>query len=242
MEKNVTAHSATPAQKEEKVYSVFQNIASGYDKMNDVISFGAHRSWKAQLIKLVTVARYEKILDVASGTGDIALWLAQKNPQASIVASDFSENMLAVTERRCGELGIDNVEISCQNAMAMSFEDDSFDCVVVSFGLRNMADYGDAVSEMIRVLRPGGQFYCLDSSYPTNPLVKPFFKLYFKYLMPALGRLFVSAPDEYKWLNDSTEAFLSKDELVEVMRSAGLKDVSYHSHMFGGAARHSGKK
>lgn len=239
---NSVKQPITPEEKEAKVYEVFQSISEGYDRMNDIISFGQHRAWKRRLIDTISAEGHTAILDVASGTGDIALWIAKRNPEAKIVASDFSENMLKVAQRRIDESGLGNITISHQNAMSMNFEDDQFDCVVVSFALRNMPDYGQVITEMTRVLKPGGRFLCLDSSYPTNPIVKPLFKLYFKYIMPLLGRLFVDAPDEYQWLNDSTEAFLGKEDLASLMRQCGLDEVSYKSLSFGASALHSGTK
>ena len=236
------ADTISPDEKKELVYDVFQNISDTYDKANDVISFGMHRLWKGAMIKDIVSHQPHDILDVASGTGDIALWIAAKNPQAHIVGSALSENMLAVAEKRRQELGLKNVSFSCQNAMQLGFEDNSFDCVVVSFGLRNMPNYRQVVSEMIRVLRPGGHFYCIDSSWPTNPIIKPFFGLYFSHIMPFLGNLVAKAPEEYRWLNESTKAFLTKDALAAMMKECGLKDVAYKSHMFGGAATHHGVK
>jgi len=236
------ASTITPEEKEALVYDCFQSISETYDKTNDVISLGMHRFWKGAMIKRIVASAPKDILDVASGTGDIALWIAEKNPQAHIVGSDLSENMLTVAEKRRAEQKLDNVSFQCENAMKLSFEDDSFDVVVVSFGLRNMPDYRQVVSEMTRVLRPGGRFFCIDSSWPTNPIIKPFFGLYFSHIMPLLGNVVAHAPKEYEWLNASTKAFLSKDALAELMRSCGLVDVSYKSHMLGGAATHSGTK
>ncbi|MBK5211655.1 MAG: ubiquinone/menaquinone biosynthesis methyltransferase [Coriobacteriia bacterium] len=236
------AFTITPKEKEAFVYDCFQNISETYDKTNDVISFGIHRFWKDAMIKRIVAFAPKDILDVASGTGDVALWIAEKNPQAHVVGSDFSENMLVVAEKRRAEQKLDNVSFQCENAMEMSFEDNSFDVVVVSLALRNMPDYRQVVSEMTRVLRPGGQFFCIDTSWPTNPIVKPFFGLYFSHIMPLLGNAVAHAPVEYQWLNASTKAFLSKDALADLMRSCGLVNVNYKSHMLGGAATHNGTK
>lgn len=236
------AKTIAPDDKKELVYDCFQSISDTYDKTNDVISLGMHRIWKGAMIKRIVAAQPHDILDVASGTGDIALWIAQKNPQAQIVGTDLSENMLAVAEKRRVEAGLENVHFQCENAMQLSFPDGSFDVVVVSFGLRNMPDYETVVREMVRVLRPGGQFFCIDSSWPTNPVVKPFFGIYFSHIMPVMGNIVAHAPEEYKWLNESTKAFLTKDQLAHLMQKCGLKQVSYKSHMLGGAATHHGIK
>lgn len=232
----------TPDQKQERVYEVFQGISEDYDRMNRVISAGRHEAWKRALIRRVVAAKPRAVLDVASGTGDIALQLARALPQARIVASDFSENMLAVAKRRVAAAGATTIEISCQNAMDLSFPDASFDAVTISFGLRNMPDYGRVIGQCVRVLRPGGLFACLEASYPTSPFIKPFFRLYFAHLMPFLGRVLAKAPAEYQWLADSTEAFLTKDALAQLMEDCGLGAVSYRSFMLGGAALHTGIK
>jgi len=238
----VNAHNATPEEKTARVYEVFEKISEDYDKVNDVISLGQHRSWKKNLIDRIMACKPKAVLDIASGTGDIALKMAAALPEARIVASDFSPAMLEVAKRRAEQAGLANMEIDQQDATKLSFEDGSFDVSCVSFGLRNMPDYGQAISEMVRVLRPGGMFFCLDASYPTSPAIKPFFKLYFKHIMPTLGGLIAKAPEEYKWLNDSTEAFLSKDELAALMREKGLEGISYKSFMLGGSALHYGTK
>jgi len=243
-EPDIRANDArlTPEQKQERVYEVFQEISGNYDRMNYVISAGRHGAWKRALIKRVALACPRNVLDVASGTGDIALQLARALPETRIVASDFSENMLAVAERRIEAAGITTIEISCQNAMQMSFPDMSFDAVTISFGLRNMPDYRRVVEQCVRVLRPGGLFACLDASYPTNALVKPFFRLYFAHIMPLIGRVFAKAPAEYQWLADSTEAFLAKPELAQLMQDCGQGAVTWRSFMLGGAALHTGIK
>lgn len=229
-------------EKRELVYDVFQNISETYDKTNDAISFGMHRLWKKRLLKEIAALGPKRVLDVASGTGDMALWLAEMSPDAIITGTDLSENMLAVAKRRRDEQGFKNVDFIVGNAMELPFEEGAFDVALVSFGLRNMPDYKAVLSEMARTLKVGGKLYCIDSSYPTSTFVKPFFRFYFKYIMPVIGSLIAKAPREYQWLNDSTEAFLSKQELANLFAEVGMKNVGFHSHMLGGAATHWGTK
>jgi demethylmenaquinone methyltransferase/2-methoxy-6-polyprenyl-1,4-benzoquinol methylase len=246
------AEAVAPQQKEDWVYGTFQRISARYDLMNDLESFGLHRAWKRAVVR--TVAAFEPrpraVLDVATGTGDIALALARALPEARVVGFDFSENMLDVARRRAA-LGNGNgsaptppVGLSFRqgNALDMPFDDNSFDAVTIAFGLRNMADYRRCIEEMARVLRPGGSLLCLEASYPTARLIRPAFRLYFRHVMPAMGALITGRPAEYRWLNDSTEAFLSKPELAKLMAQCGLIDVRYRNFALGAAALHQATK
>jgi demethylmenaquinone methyltransferase/2-methoxy-6-polyprenyl-1,4-benzoquinol methylase len=266
------ARSATPQQKEAWVHQTFERISEHYDLMNDLESFGLHRAWKRALISAVKALKPQTVLDVASGTGDIALALAQAMPQAQVTGLDFSQNMLDVARKRAdivraharpaavcpaadsaapppGDATItdsattppvDSARLNFVqgNAMNMPFEDNSFDVVVISFGLRNMPDYQRSIEEMTRVLRPGGSLFCLEASYPTAPIVKPAFRLYFKHVMPLMGRIVTRKSAEYRWLNDSTELFLSKPQLVALMERCGLSNVRYRVFALGAAALH----
>jgi demethylmenaquinone methyltransferase/2-methoxy-6-polyprenyl-1,4-benzoquinol methylase len=237
------ARSATPQQKEAWVHQTFERISERYDLMNDLESFGLHRAWKRTLISAVKALKPQTVLDVASGTGDIALALAQAVPQAQVTGLDFSKNMLDVARKRADAVNASaGLSFVQGNAMDMPFENDSFDVVVVSFGLRNMPDYQRAIEEMTRVLRPGGSLFCLEASYPTAPIIKPAFGVYFKHVMPQMARLVTRKRAEYRWLNDSTELFLSKPQLVALMECCGLSNVRYRSFALGAAALHHGVK
>jgi demethylmenaquinone methyltransferase/2-methoxy-6-polyprenyl-1,4-benzoquinol methylase len=266
------AKSATPQQKEDWVHGTFQRISGQYDLMNDLESFGLHRAWKRVLVRSAAALKPkpQAVLDIATGTGDIALALAKTLPEARVVGFDFSENMLDVARRRAARLSTAPTRatrvpapahttatqvvrtVTAQaapglsflqgNALEIPFDDDSFDVVTIAFGLRNLADYRRGIEEMTRVLRPGGSLLCLEASYPTAPLVRPAFRLYFRYVMPAMGALITRKTAEYRWLNDSTEAFLSKQELAELMARCGLVNVRYRSFALGAAALHQGVK
>lgn len=223
---------------ETKVYQVFQNIAADYDKMNDIISLKQHRKWKEDLVRAAAAARPRDILDICTGTGDIAFALAKACPEANIMGLDFSEEMLKTAEnRRHGEEGA-HLHFCRGSALALPFPDNAFDAITISFGLRNLPDYEKALMEMARVLRPGGRIFCLESSYPTVPAVKPFFRLYFSVLMPLAGKVFAHHRAEYQWLNESTLSFLSKRDLAALITKTGFEDVHYHAYLFGAAACH----
>ena len=251
------AKTATPEQKEAWVHGTFQRISGQYDLMNDIESFGLHRAWKRTLVKAIDALEPGAVLDVACGTGDITLMIAKARPQSRVVGLDFSSNMLEVAEKRAagmrqGDGSLVSLKTRQENrppvsfiqasALDMPFADDSFDVVCISFGLRNMSDYQRVLEEMIRVLRPGGRLFCLESSYPTAPVIKPIFRTYFRYVMPVMAGLVARKPAEYQWLNDSTEIFLSKGQLAALMVTCGLVNVRYRSFAFGAAALHSGAK
>ena len=258
----------------EFVHEVFSKISHKYDVMNDLESLGLHRLWKARLVEELAAAQPRRVLDLACGTGDIALALAKALPKAEIIGLDFNEAMLSIAKSRAtrevplgfvvtmqesdatsGQVGVpgrignaarakstNNLRFMAGNALELPFEDESFDAVSISFGLRNMPDYAQVLTEMHRVLRSGGRMFCLEASYPTNKLVKPPFKLYFKYWLPTLAKFIVNSPKEYSWLNTSTEAFLGKNELALLMQQTGFSEVRYSSYLLGAAALHRGTK
>ncbi|MBQ9931011.1 MAG: demethylmenaquinone methyltransferase [Firmicutes bacterium] len=228
--------------KQEKVYAVFQGISVEYDKMNDIISLGQHRRWKNDLLRQVKEGEPSSIMDLCCGTGDIALSMATAMPDAHVHGVDFSENMLVVARQRLEASGLKHVQFSQGNAMDLQFPDETFDCATISFGLRNVENYEKALSEIFRVLKPGGRLFCLEASYPENKFVRPFFRMYFKYIMPLMGRVFAKSPDEYQWLHDSTEAFLTKDQLRDLFCSIGFGEAGYRSFLLGSAALHWGIK
>ena len=226
----------------EHVHGVFESIAGGYDAANDRISLGMHNAWKKALCKTAVKAcdtskRAGLILDVCCGTGDIEESVARDNPDIFIVGLDFSANMLDVARTRLQ--GLDNVALIEGNAMALPFDDATFDSAVISFGLRNTPDYEKVVSEMVRVVRPGGTVACLDASVPSNKAVAPFYQFYYKNIMTLLGGG-IAHHKEYEWLYQSTQEFLRKDELARLFEQCGLTHVQVRSFMFGAAALHIG--
>ena len=227
--------------KEEKVQGVFQRISGNYDIMNDIISVGLHRGWKDSLADEIS-QRGKCILDVCCGTGDLTVMLSKKDSSNEVIGLDFSQNMLSVAKERMSKNEIKDVELIQGNAMDLPFEDNRFDCAVISFGLRNVADYSKVISEMTRVIKKGGWVYCLEASYPDSKYIKPFFRLYFRYIMPRLAGLITGKQKEYEWLKESTELFLKKDELADLFKECGLANVSYKTYLLGSAALHKGQK
>lgn len=225
----------------EQVHGVFESIADQYDAANDRISLGMHRAWKRCLEDAALAPCLESdpgmVLDVCCGTGDITEQIARNNPDVFVVGLDFSAHMLEVAEQRTR--GLENVMLVEGNAMELPFDEGTFDSAVISFGLRNTPDYEQVLSEMARVVRPGGVVACLDASVPDNPVIQPFYQFYYKHIMTFLGGG-ISHHREYEWLYESTQQFLRKNELATLFRKVGLRYVYIRPFMFGAAALHTG--
>lgn len=227
--------------KEAIVFEIFQNIYQRYDKSNERISLGFDKKWKKYLVDKVVekIPQNAKILDLCCGTGDIAISVAQKRKDCKVIGADFSSNMISVGKMKATNL--DNVEFVLENACDLSFEKNSFDLVTISFGLRNTKDYKKVLSQINRVLKNDGLIMCLDSFVPSIFIVKPFYKIYFKYIMPLLGGGF-KHKKSYKWLYQSTKEFLTKDQLIELYKQAGFEKINTKSFMFGSCLIIEGQK
>jgi demethylmenaquinone methyltransferase / 2-methoxy-6-polyprenyl-1,4-benzoquinol methylase len=229
--------------KEERVHSVFEKISDQYDYMNDLISFKQHNRWRNDTMKRISVKPGDNCLDVCCGTGEWTFALAEAAGKSGHVTGlDFSENMLKVGREKLKKRSLPQVAFVHGNAMELPFGDNTFDVVTIGFGLRNVPDYFQALKEMARVVKPGGRVVCLETSHPTVPIFKQVFKFYFTYIMPVFGKLFAKSYQEYSWLQESTEAFLTKEELKDLFQKSGLTEVEVKSYALGAAAMHTGKK
>ena len=230
--------------KRDRVYQVFEEVASGYDPANDRISLGFQKQWKRMLTDRVLsdLPGSEdgiRVLDVCCGTGDIAIALAGAGKNLSVTGIDFSPSMLAVAKEKAKQL--DNVTWENADAADLPFAENTFRAATISFGLRNTTDYKKVLTEMMRVVKPGGWVYVLESCVVSNPVIRPFYGLYFKYLMPLIGggRKHLQ---EYRWLWQSTQEFLRQDELTALFYEAGLSPVKSRSRMFGACVLVGGQK
>lgn len=218
--------------KEEYVHDVFESISSGYDKANNRISLGFQKYWKKMLINRIAkeVPSGQRVLDLCCGTGDIAIACAEKRPDLQVTGADFSVSMLKIARKKGRKL--ENVKWRKADAMHLPWDDDTFAAATISFGLRNTADYQQVITEMMRVVKKGGCIYCLDSFVPENKLVIPFYRLYFRHIMPVIGGG-KKHNREYQWLWQSTQSFLRRKELVDMYSEVGLKNIGSKNRMFG---------
>lgn len=227
--------------KEQHVHEVFEKISDNYDSMNSVISFQQHKAWRKDTMKAMQVKSGNKALDVCCGTADWTIALAEATgPTGEVRGLDFSQNMLNVGLEKVKH--ISQVELIQGNAMELPFEDNSFDYVTIGFGLRNVPDYTQVLSEMNRVAKPGGMVVCLETSQPDSKLFNGLFRFYFRYIMPIFGKLFAKSYKEYSWLQESAKDFPNRAELTKLFEKVGLVNVTSKPYSGGAAARHIGYK
>ena len=228
--------------KAQRVRGVFDSVAPRYDLMNDLMSGGLHRIWKQFTLSQTHLRPGQRALDVAGGTGDLARGLAaQVGEQGLVVLSDINGAMLAHGRDRLLDIGLTRGIAYVQaNAEHLPFADDSFDCVTIGFGLRNVTDKAAALASMRRVLRPGGQLMVLEFSQPVAPGLKPLYDAYSFRVLPFLGRMIARDEDSYRYLAESIRKHPDQQTLLGMMRDAGLEDCRYHNLSGGIVALHRG--
>jgi len=231
-------------EKAARVRAVFDSVATRYDLMNDLMSLGIHRLWKRHTIELAGVRRGQQVLDLASGTGDLADRFAGiVGDEGLVVMTDINAAMLGEGRTRMLDRGrVKNVRYSLVNAEKIPFPDDTFDCVTIGFGLRNVTHKQIAIDEMFRVLRPGGRALILEFSHPlTKPLGKAY-DLYSFSVLPTLGRLVANDPDSYRYLAESIRMHPDQETLRSMMETSGFERCEYFNHSGGIVAIHRGYK
>jgi demethylmenaquinone methyltransferase / 2-methoxy-6-polyprenyl-1,4-benzoquinol methylase len=229
--------------KEERVHNVFEKIYSNYDKMNSVISFQQHKRWRKDTMKKMNVKNGSSALDVCCGTADWTLSLADAvGESGKVYGLDFSQNMLKIGEEKVKHSSFHNLELIHGNAMDLPFKDHTFDYVTIGFGLRNVPDYLHVLKEMNRVLKPGGMAVCLETSQPTMFGYRQLYYLYFRFFMPAFGKVFAKSFNEYSWLQESARDFPGMKDLAKMFEEAGFEKVNFKPYNGGVAAMHMGFK
>jgi demethylmenaquinone methyltransferase / 2-methoxy-6-polyprenyl-1,4-benzoquinol methylase len=226
---------------EQQVRAMFDRIASFYDVMNSVMTAGLHHRWRARAADLARVGPGARVLDVATGTGDLALELARRvGPSGEVVASDFAEAMLVRARDKARTAGA-SIAFEWGNALDLPYPADRFDAATVGFGARNFADLPRGLAEMARVVRPGGRVVVLEITTPTRPPLSTFFRVWFDRVVPMIGRL-TGETDAYTYLPSSVKRFPGPAELAATMAGAGLRDIRYVLTAGGIIAIHAGTK
>ena len=228
-------------EKEHKVGEVFHSVASKYDLMNDVMSAGLHRGWKRFAVELSGVKAGDKVLDIAGGSGDLSKLFAKKvGSSGEVTLTDINASMLAVGRDRMIDAGLSVPATQC-NAEKLPFADNTFDCVIVAFGLRNMTHKDIALKEMRRVLKIGGRLLVLEFSKVWQPLEKLYDAYSFK-LLPFMGKILAKDETSYQYLAESIRMHPDQETLKQMMIDAGLSRVDYYNLSVGVVALHKGYK
>ena len=231
-------------QKQGMVKGVFRAVASNYDVMNDAMSMGVHRAWKWFAVAQSGVQAGDKVLDLAAGSGDLSLKFAKKvGDEGKVIVTDINEAMLEEGRKRLTDQGIaGNVNYCLVNAEQLPFDDNSFDCISISFGLRNVTHKEVALESMFRCLKPGGRVIILEFSQPTNETFRKVYDAYSFNVIPKLGELISNDRDSYQYLVESIRKHPPQEELKQMMLDAGFDRVRYHNLTGGVVALHVGYK
>lgn len=236
-------------EKENLVKNVFNSVASKYDIMNDLMSFGIHRHWKDEMVKELNFrpTKKYKILDVAGGTGDIALRILKKMQQKNITGEieilDINSEMIKYgRDRIINKNLLDHFQFTVASGQDLPHEDNSVDFYTIAFGIRNFTDIKKGLQEAKRVLKPGGKFICLEFSKVNNDILRKFYELYSFNIIPKIGGFVTKDQDSYQYLVESIEKFPKQEEFKIMLEDAGFTDVNYKNLSFGTCALHIGNK
>lgn len=220
-------NTASRDQNPEFVHRAFSSIAKRYVMTNHFLSLGIDVIWRKKVAEMVAASQPSLVLDVATGSGDLAQAVQRANPDATVIGSDFCAPMLA----EAGKRGLKNLLVA--DGLALPFPDHSIDALTIGYGLRNMADWSGALREFSRVLKPGGQLVILDFSLPRNPLLRGPYRWYLHRVLPVIAGLLTGNREAYAYLGDSIERFPSGESMLNLIEGAGFSDGSWYPQLGG---------
>lgn len=242
MNGNITPYKDSKLGKKQQVTQMFDTISGNYDELNRVISFGIDVKWRKKVLQLVAEKNPEIVLDIATGTGDLALLLSATTAK-KIIGLDISEGMLEVGRKKVAEKHLENkIEMILGDSEKIPFEDNYFDAITVGFGVRNFENLELGFSEILRVLKPGGRFVILETSVPSKFPFKQGYQLYTKTLLPLIGKLFSKDKVAYSYLSESASHFPYGEALNNILRKVGFIEVKDWPQTFGVATIYSASK
>jgi demethylmenaquinone methyltransferase/2-methoxy-6-polyprenyl-1,4-benzoquinol methylase len=242
MAENVTPYKDSNLGKKEQVTQMFDTISGNYDGLNRVISFGIDVKWRKKVLQLVKVTQPETVLDIATGTGDLAILMAQTKA-SKIVGLDISSGMLEVGKQKVKAQNLDTIiDMVLGDSENMPFPDHHFDAITVSFGIRNFETLEKGLAEILRVLKPGGIFVILETSVPEKTPFKQGYRFYTKFILPLIGKLFSKDNVAYGYLSESAAVFPYGEKLNNILRKIGFIDVKAMPQTFGVATIYSASK
>lgn len=242
MPENITPYKNSSLGKKEQVAQMFDTISGNYDGLNRVISFGVDIKWRKKVLQLVAATNPKTILDIATGTGDLAILMTKTNAE-KIIGLDISAGMLEVGRKKIAERNLsDKIEMILADSESMPFEDNTFDAITVAFGVRNFEHLEKGLNEILRVLKPNGIFVILETSVPEKTPFKQGYKFYSKYILPLIGKLFSKDNSAYQYLSESASVFPYGEALNNILRKIGFIDVVAKPQTFGVATIYSASK
>jgi demethylmenaquinone methyltransferase/2-methoxy-6-polyprenyl-1,4-benzoquinol methylase len=242
MSKNITPYKNSDLGKKEQVAKMFDTISGNYDNLNRVISFGIDIKWRKKVLQIVAKSNPKTILDIATGTGDLAILMAQTNAE-KIVGLDISSGMLEVGVKKIAGKELSNtIEMILGDSENMPFEDNSFDAITVAFGIRNFETLEKGLTEIMRVLKTNGVFVILETSVPDKTPYKQGYNFYSKNILPIIGKLFSKDDVAYGYLSESAAAFPYGEALNNILKKVGFIDVIAIPQTFGVATIYSASK
>ncbi len=242
MSEKVKPYKDSQLNKKEQVAQMFDTISKEYDGLNRVISFGIDVKWRKKVVDIVEKSKANRILDIATGTGDLAINLAKTNAQ-EIIGLDISDGMLEVGRKKIAERQLSNkIQMLLADSENMPFEDNSFDAITVAFGVRNFENLEKGLSEILRVLKPGGIFVILETSVPVKTPFKQGYKFYSKFILPTIGRVFSKDRVAYSYLSESASVFPYGEALNNILRQIGFSNVKDLPQTFGVATIYTATK
>lgn len=242
MKKRITPYKDSNLNKKEQVEQMFDKISGNYDGLNRVISFGIDVKWRKKVIKLVEATNPVSVLDIATGTGDLAISLA-KTGASEIIGLDISEGMLSVGRKKIAAENLsEKIKMVQADSEALPYEDDSYDAITVAFGVRNFENLEKGLAEIFRVLKPNGLFVVLETSVPKSFPYKQGYKFYSTTLLPVIGELFSKDKDAYSYLSESAAAFPYGEQFNNILRKIGFTNVEDKPQTFGVATIYTASK
>ncbi|WP_422090333.1 bifunctional demethylmenaquinone methyltransferase/2-methoxy-6-polyprenyl-1,4-benzoquinol methylase UbiE [Tenacibaculum ovolyticum] len=236
MSKTIKPYKNSELGKKEQVAKMFDNISEDYDGLNRVISLGIDVSWRKKVVKLIGENNPQQILDIATGTGDLALMMAKLNPK-KIVGLDISAGMLEVGKQKIAKANLsDKIEMIVGDSENIPFDDNTFDAITVSFGVRNFENLDKGLTEIYRVLKPGGKFVVLETSNPTKFPFKQGYKFYTNFILPVIGKIFSKDKVAYSYLSESANSFPFGEAFNNILQKNGFNSAKNLPVTFGVAS------
>lgn len=243
MAENIKPYKDSELGKKEQVAQMFDNISGNYDGLNRVISFGTDAKWKQKILKMVALKQPSSILDIATGTGDLAILFAQTTAE-EIIGLDISQGMLDIGKKKIQEKNLDSkIKMVLGDGENIPYPDNYFDVITVAYGVRNFENLEKGLSEILRTIKPGGQLIILETSVPTKFPFKQGYAFHSKFILPTIGKLFSKDKSAYTYLSESANEFPFGEALNNILRKIGFIDVKHLPQTFGVATiYHASKK